>query len=401
MIQRKIAAPLLFDGRKFQRNAVVTLDETGKILEVREHPGGLTEEAGLEYYNGIVCPGFINAHCHLELSHMKGKIGERKEMDHFIYAVVTSRDSTPEKIDRAIKEADLDMQKEGIVAVGDICNTADTFECKRISPIHYHSFVEILNLENATALKTWEQGMAILTRARDEYGLNSSLVPHASYTVSENLFALFRERLDDPENRMSIHNQETLFEEEFIRDRKGRFLDLFENMGFEKGDSKPRNMGSLEYLIRSLPPKPPLLLIHNVHTREEDIRNARLDLSRCHFCLCPNSNLYISSELPSRWLIDHHPEKVCLGTDSLASNRQLSILEELKTLTTGFPDLSLQKLLGFATLNGAKALGIDSVLGSTEKNKRPGLILIENCDLNALKLSGKSRVKVLLKGRKI
>lgn len=396
MIARKIASPFLFNGHSILRNAIVSTDSQGRILEVRENPGGIREEAGLEYYNGILCPGFINAHCHLELSHMKGQIDEGMEMDNFIYAVINYRSAEPERIDQAIIEADREMRQEGIVAVGDICNTSDGFECKRDSPIQYHNFVEIFNMVNAAAEKTWEQGMAVLEKARNEYHLSCSLVPHASYSVSEKLFALFRNRLDDPENRMSIHNEETLFEEDFIRDRKGRFLDLFEKLGFEKGDSRPRNMGSLEYLIESLPPKPPLLLVHNVHTGEESIRKSPLDISRCHFCLCPNSNLYISSRLPSRWLMDHYPEKICLGTDSLASNRRLSILEELKTLSAGFPDLSLEKLLSFATLNGAKALGLDSSLGTVEQGKRPGLVLIEDLDLSEMKLTKKSKVKVLV-----
>jgi cytosine/adenosine deaminase-related metal-dependent hydrolase len=397
MQKRKIAAPYLFTGKQFLKNAILTSDEKGNILELRTAEKGLKEQAGLEYYNGILTPGFINAHCHLELSHMKGGIEEGKEMDNFIWSVINYRSAGEEKIRQAIEAGDKEMQDEGIVAVGDISNTDHSFSCKKNSPLHYHTFIEIFNMVNADAEETWKKGRTLHTKALKEYGLSAGIVPHASYTVSEDLFAIIREKLNNPENRLSIHNQETLFEEEFIRHRKGRFLTLFEKLGLEKGDSRARNMSSLEYLVRSLPDRPPLLLIHNVHTAEADIHESGLDLSRCHFCLCPNSNLYISGILPSSWLMEEHPEQVCLGTDSLASNHRLSVLEELKTLTLNFPHVPTDRLLSFATLNGAKALGLENRLGSIEKGKNPGINLLENVNLGEVRLSSETSVKPLVK----
>ena len=121
-------------------------------------------------------------------------------------------------------------------------------------------------------------------------------------------------------------------------------------------------------------------MVHNVHTSEEDIFFSQQSAisSRLYWCLCPNANKYISQQLPDIDLLMKNDCKIVLGTDSLASNRQLSILEEIKTIRQYFPNIDMEKMLKWATSNGAKALQMDSLLGSFEKGKKPGVILIEN-----------------------
>ena len=97
-----------------------------------------------------------------------------------------------------------------------------------------------------------------------------------------------------------------------------------------------------------------------------------------YFCLCPNANVYISNKLPDINLFVRNQCNIVLGTDSLASNDQLSILEEINTLQKAYPDLSLSEMLKWATSNGAKALKIDDKYGSFEKGKTPGVVLIQN-----------------------
>ena len=325
---------------------------------------------------------------------MHEKIPEGLGMDNFISAVITSRKSEQKEIDHAISTADEEMRREGIVAVGDISNKEDSFKIKRNSSIDYHTFVEIFNMQNNEAKQCFNNGLNLLNKARKEYHLSASLVPHAPYSVSEELFNLFREHLNIESELLSIHSQETIFENDFIRDRKGNFLDLFTRLGMEKGDSKPRNMNSLKYLSHSIPEKSPLLLIHNVYTNAEDIKESKLNLNKTYFCLCPNSNQYISKVFPGTFLIDNFPDKVCLGTDSLSSNHRLSIIEEMKSIQSIDKEISLDKILNMATLNGAKALQLDKKIGSFEKAKKPGLVLIEKADLQNLKLKNESRVRV-------
>lgn len=395
---RKLSASYVYSPeRGFVKNGILHLDTNGEILRFIDPGNHFKEEAGLEYYNGILVPGFVNTHCHLELSYMKGSIPQHLGLDNFIYAVVTGRDFEPSEIERAIKQADREMQREGIVACGDISNTDHSFPEKVRSRIRYHSFIEIFNMQNAQAENTFSAGMELLRTAEGHFHLQASLTPHASYSVSEKLFELFRLHLETPDNRLSIHNQETLYEDEFIAHRKGNFLNLFEKLGFESGDSRSRHSRSMPWLMSAIPPSSPLLLVHNVYTTQEDLAaSPSLDLIKTFFCLCPNSNRYIANVLPGTFLLENYPDNVCIGTDSLASNQRLSILEELITLDEAYPGIGLDSLFRFATLNGAKALGMENILGSFEPGKMPGVNLLENVDLVGMRLRRGSWVKVMV-----
>jgi len=393
---RKLAANFIFSpGVGLLKNGILELDDDNRVIKLRDTGGELREEAGLEFYNGIICPGFVNAHCHLELSHMKGYIRENIGLDRFIYEVVTGRGFSLEEISMAADRADREMQREGIVAVGDISNKEDSFRIKSSSEIYYHTFIEIFNLKNNKARETFLQGKKLLETCRAKYSLNASLVPHAAYSVSEKLFELFRNYLDHSENILSIHNMETQHEDPFIAQATGNLYRVFSELGMETGDSKPRNLTSFEWLTRMIPKNSPVIFIHNTYLREYHIRKAGFDFRDSWFCLCPNSNIYIDNVLPEKLLLDQFPDKVCIGTDSLSSNHHLSIISELITLSQHYSDTGIEQLLTMACINGAKALGISDWAGSFDPGKRPGVNLVYNIDLKLLRLRNDSKVKVL------
>jgi cytosine/adenosine deaminase-related metal-dependent hydrolase len=116
--------------------------------------------------------------------------------------------------------------------------------------------------------------------------------------------------------------------------------------------------------------------VHNTFTREADILFAEASPHRVFWCLCPNANAYIENCMPPVDLLLKHRAKIVLGTDSLASNHQLSILEEIKTLQVHFPDLLLEEILSWATSNGAGALDCQDQFGSFEAGKYPGIVNI-------------------------
>jgi cytosine/adenosine deaminase-related metal-dependent hydrolase len=118
------------------------------------------------------------------------------------------------------------------------------------------------------------------------------------------------------------------------------------------------------------------LLIHNTFITKEDIEFAKENFKNTYYGLCPNANLYIENELPDVETLRKLNIDICLGTDSFASNNSLSILEEMKTIQKNF-DVSLEELIQWATINGAKALGMEKTIGSIEVGKRPGLLLLK------------------------
>jgi cytosine/adenosine deaminase-related metal-dependent hydrolase len=111
---------------------------------------------------------------------------------------------------------------------------------------------------------------------------------------------------------------------------------------------------------------------------------------------CPNSNLYIENQLPPVFLFRKENLNICLGTDSLASNHELSVLAEMITLQIHFPEIKLEELVCWATLNGAKALKMENRFGSFEVGKNPGVNLISGIDFKTMKLTEKSKVKRLI-----
>src|SRR5688572_13851305 len=165
---------------RVQNGVVIMKDDQVVEITSREK----VDAGNLEYFKGILVPGFINTHCHLELSHLKGKVNTGTGLLPFIYQVVKFRDVDQVEIDNAIAEADAFMWSQGIQAVGDICNKADTFKTKEASNIHYYSFVEMFDfLQNE-----FEQ---FISGYREVYQIakgKKSAVPHAPYSVSPALF---------------------------------------------------------------------------------------------------------------------------------------------------------------------------------------------------------------------
>jgi cytosine/adenosine deaminase-related metal-dependent hydrolase len=251
-------------------------------------------------------------------------------------------------------------------------------------------------MKDSRALEVVTKGKELVDRVRKGYNLSASLVPHSGYSVSSEIFKLLRNELNTEDNLLSVHNQESEHEDDFIRNRQGSLYDLYVEMGSEIGDSKPRGMSPLEYLVKSLPDKPNLLLVHNVHTTPEDIQKAQPDLSKTFWVLCPGSNRYINGSMPPEFLLREYPDQVCIGTDSLASNTRLSMVHELYLLQEAYPQIPLERLLQMVCLNGAMALGLEGKYGSFEMGKKPGVNLIRFADLNDLRLKEVSSIRKII-----
>ena len=367
----KLSATDLFDGEAVLEDKVLVLKTDGTILDIIERADAGSDVQELE---GILCPGFINSHCHLELSHMKGVIPEKTGLPAFLTAVMTQRDSGTDQAE-AMAAAETRMWEEGISAVGDICNSIATLAHKQNSRLYYHSFIECMGFVDASAPKRFEQSMEVYRQFRDINGPqhSCSLAPHAPYSVSATLFELLAGL---PYNTpLTIHNQETLAETELYRDKTGPFLDFYQQFGIDISGFNPGHTSSLQaclpYLANS-----PLVLVHNTFTTEKDIRAALKRELPVYWCLCPEANLYIEDKLPDVMQLYNLDCTISLGTDSLASNRELSIWKEIQRIHENFPTIPLSAILQWATLNGAKALGVDDRFGSFEPGKKPGVVLI-------------------------
>ena len=396
---RKISATFVFPVNSPPlKNGIVVCDDDGTVLDLIDSGGKLEEKSGLEYYSGILAPGFVNTHCHLELSHLCGKIPEKTGIGGFLGAISQLRNKQPENAETAIPKADRMMWAAGISAVGDVSNTTASIAAKQKSKIYYHTFVETFGFHPNRAERAFE----IACSVRNEFRSNNMpafIVPHSPYSVSHPLFTKINELARKENSILSIHNQESKSETRFFHDGTGPIADhLQNNLGIDISHWVPTGKSPLLSVLSFLPAENQLLLIHNTFTKKEDIDVLKKSrpVNNTFWVLCPNSNRYIENQLPPLPLFRNEHLNLCLGTDSLASNHQLSILSEMITLQQEFPEISFDELLNWATLNGARALKIDHQFGSFEKGKKPGVILISGVDFKTMKLSDKSAVKRLL-----
>jgi cytosine/adenosine deaminase-related metal-dependent hydrolase len=392
MRYRKLRADRLFDGYRFRNDEVLVTDEEGFVLEIVA-----AADAGddVEQLKGILSPGLINCHCHLELSHLKNVIPPHTGLIDFLCSVVTKRNEptpkflpvegtlTSEEIKQfAIANAEKEMYNNGIVAVGDIGNTADTATVKRKSKIRWQNFVEVLGFYDVKAEENIKNYQAIANELdvvlRTSYFAHrTSLVPHAPYSVSAKTFQLINKATAG--QIISIHNQENPAEDELYKTGGGDYLKLFRVFGIDTSPFPVTGKSSIRSYLPFFNNGQTIFLVHNTFMPEEDIdwanEYAISNGLKLVYCLCPNANLYIENKVPPVALFQQHNCELVLGTDSYSSNWQLSIAKEIQALLQ-HTSVSTEQALQMATINGARALLWDDDLGSFEKNKKPGVVLL-------------------------
>jgi len=396
---RKISANYVFPiSGKPIKNGIVCLNSDNVIVDIINPGDSFREVQNLERYSGIITPGFVNAHCHLELSHLKGVVSKDTGMAGFISEIGQFRDSySADDIQKSIKWADNLMQSRGIVAVGDVVNSTDSISIKKTSQLFYHSFVELFGQNPQLASHIISEGIKIKQSFSDA-GLVSSIVPHAPYSVSPELFQEINKVVSN-DTISSIHIKESNQEEQLFKDKKGELFSLCKAMYNNVESNIATTTDSLDYISQFLSTDINLLLVHAVFLTSEKLKQLfnTYNQNKIFVVLCPLSNKYIGNNIFNLDDLLTVTSNICIGTDSLASNTDLSILSEIIELSNVFPEVSLEQLLSFATINGARALNIDSSFGSIEKGKKPGLNLIQGVNLLNFNLSASSKVTPLIK----
>lgn len=333
-------------------------------------PAVLDSTPGVEFYPGIICRGFVNMHCHSELSYLRGAIEPNCGYTGFAATMAQVRGNfTDQQRSEALAEADREMQSEGIVAVADIVNDSSSFATKSASPIRYRSFAEVFGLKQSN-LEHCQQ--------LAEHFPDTTLTPHSVYSVQEDDFQAVCRSATTP---LSIHFKESQGEEQLF-ENSGALAEWYEQAGFNC-DFLHYNSAA-ERIVANIPHDRSTIFVHNSHLTQSDI-----ELIMSHFTapvywvLCPRSNRYIAgSTTDTVDLLVKNKLNICIGTDSLASNTSLSIIEELKC----FAHIPLEQLLTWATTNGFNALGL----------KPHGWLNICGADLQNMRITEQTTVKRIL-----
>lgn len=374
---RKFCGQQVFNGEALlDGDHVVITNDEGIVQDVVPL---LEAGEGVERYEGILSPGFINCHCHLELSHMKGLVPEKTGLVDFVYKVVTQRHFLPEEITAAIALGEKEMIDNGIVAVGDICNTTFTLLQKQQQQLAYFNFIEASGWLPGGAAARFIASRQTYQQFIDAK-LVASLVPHAPYSVSHKMWQKLAPYFNG--QTITIHNQETAFENAFFINGTGDFLRMYQLMNIDNSHYVPGGKTSLQTVFSNMAKAKSLVLVHNTFTTAGDVafatERSKNSGQQLFWCICINANLYIEDVVPPIQLLRNNHCQIVLGTDSLASNHQLSILNEMRAIKTHFAAVGLEEMLRWATINGATALQMDDKLGSFEKGKKPGVVQLSD-----------------------
>lgn len=391
-MHKTISADLIVtnNGPAILNGAITYSEKDGSIIAIHDR---IPEDA--THLKGVLTPGYINAHCHLELSHLKGVINTGTGLIPFIKGVVGLRDFPEDVILAAIEAADQEMYEAGIVAVGDISNKIDTAKIKAVSKIRYYTFVEMFDfLQDDHATSTFEGYQKVYEGHLGNGFHKKSYAPHAPYSVSPTLFQYVNEQ-NQSGATVSIHNQELAAENELFLKKEGQFMDFFRDFGVDVSNFQPIGQSAIHYTFKNLERKFKTLMVHNTQTSKEDISKAMMWHQEVFWATCPNANLYIENTLPTYQDFVDCGAKMCIGTDSYSSNWQLSVFEEMKTIKkyqNGIDDL---EIIRWATINGAKALGYDD-LGKIEVGLAPGInrieVTVNHGDFDLSSAQGSSRI---------
>jgi cytosine/adenosine deaminase-related metal-dependent hydrolase len=372
---KKISADIIYDGlgNRYE-NYVLVLDSLNSVsgLIPNEMAGETSEILKVE---GFICPGFINTHCHLELSHLKGLLKEKTGINNFLNQLVTLRAIEDEKIIENCIQWDKIMYQQGIVAIADICNTNHSIKAKKESEILYYNFIETFALDPSKSEHAIAKAKSLLNEFRKTLNYNASITPHAPYSVSTKLFSMINENINH-QNLISIHNQESQSENDFFTSKSGDMVKRLTEWGIDLSELKASGRSSLQSYLKNIKRENNLLLVHNTFTNQSDIDFIKEHRINTYIALCPNANLFIENTLPKIELLEKSGLTLCIGTDSLASNYDLNIWSELQTIQHAYPLIKTETLINWACLNGAKFLNIDNKYGSFENKKTPGVVSI-------------------------
>lgn len=365
------------DGAPIADGAIV-FDGTGAVVEVGPACEVLPRHAGLETnrVRGVVFPGLINAHTHVELSALRGKVAGGRGFVQWVDTLVTTRtESTPEDESEAVDLAVADLARSATVGVGEITNSLAAVAALARTGLAGCIFHEVLGLDRAVVMRRIEGLRAELEEkvpAWPSADLAYAPSPHTLYTLhpdaAQALFASARDR----GLRVSVHLAEHPSERRAVEQGDGPIPDWFAAR-FKQSPVFPKEpLFDLAERVGAL--RPGVLLVHLTEARPDEL--ARVAAAGASVCFCPRSNLYIEGKLPPLLEARSAGIDVALGTDSLASNNSLDVLEEAKALADRFPSVPAAELVQMATWNGARALG-RSDLGRFAAGARPGIYAVE------------------------
>jgi len=350
----------------------------GTILDVGPAADLLPRHAGaaVERVRGVVFPGLVNAHTHLELSAMRGKVPPGRGFVPWVDSLIAQRsevspDDDLEAIDAGVDE----LARSATVAVGDVTNSLAAVRALARRNVGGCVFHEVFGQDRTAVLRRVEGLRAELEErlpAWPSKDLTYAPAPHTLYTTHEDAVVALLAGAARYGTRTSLHLAEHAAERRAIEHGDGSVPEWL--LARTRARAEFPKLPLLDYADRVGALAPSVLLVHLTDARPDEL--ARIAERGAPVVLCPRSNLYIEAKLPPLLAALAAGLAPALGTDSLASNTSLDVLAEAKALAERFPSVKATALVTMATWNGARALGRDD-LGRIARGARPGIFAVE------------------------
>ena len=337
------------------------------------------------YPNHLLMPGLVNAHTHLSLSNLKNKTkGAICFVDWIKEIILHSNSMTDLDEKDAVKKGIKKLISSGTTTIGDISGSGVSMELMRDMKLRGVVFLEIIGFKKSMKNDQMNWIDRFLRLSKSNGQVTCGLSPHAPYSVSPQLIQSAYHLAKSEQLPLAMHIAETVDELEFIEKGEGALRRFLEDRGKWEPDWKPQKKSPIKYL-ESLNVLKGITGIHLNHMNEEDLKIIKK--KNMSVVYCPKSNQWFQRKGPYPLMkFLKNKINVAIGTDSLASNDKLNMFEELTLIKTDFPDINDKILLQMATINGAKALGLENVTGSLETGKKADIIALKiNRDDNIYK----------------
>ena len=358
------------------RNGWVAVNDSGRIAGVGE-PTDPVGHHVRDLGRVALLPGLVNAHTHLELSWLRGRVPSASSFTGWITQLFAQR-RAPERVDdprvlAAAADAAREARASGTVAVGDISNSLASVDAIATSGLHGLVFHELLGFKERDG-RVVEASHLAREQARAR-GVRVSLAPHAPYSVSPELFQAIRKAVDESALPItSVHLGESPEEVEMLALGTGAWPRMLQVVGAWRDDWVHPATGPVEYLDRLGVIDARTLVAHGVQFDDRALE--RLAVIGATLVTCPRSNQWVGVGVPPIERFYKSGVAVAIGTDSLASVADLNLFSELKTMRWLAPRVPARDLLMSATLVGARALGLDRTLGTITAGKLAEILAV-------------------------
>jgi cytosine/adenosine deaminase-related metal-dependent hydrolase len=358
------------------KNGVVEVDG-GQIAAVRDQGSWIGDQELRDLGNVAILPGLINAHTHLELSWLRGRVPPANRFTDWVKTLVGIRRGTEQlitpEIVAPVRDAIRELRASGTVAVGDVSNSLAAVKPMKdagLKGVVFHELLGFTERDGALIESTREQRAAAA-----RHGIQITLAPHAPYSTSVELFRAIRRAVSSSDCPiMTVHLGESPEEVELLERGSGPWRGILETIGAWRDDWEVPACGPVQFLERHGLLDSQTLVVHGVQLDDRSLQ--RLKALGATLVTCPRSNRWVGVGDPPIERFYRSGVAVAVGTDSLASVEDLNVFAELKTMRDLAPSVPARSLLESATLVGARALGLDWELGSLTPGKQPGLLAI-------------------------